>query len=256
MPAGDSNGVVRPAQAIEVFYQWTRELTTEAVADVCRHLDDRERARCSRFVDRDARRDYAAAHALVRHALAATGDRAAGEWRFVTNEHGKPSVVAGQAGSPPLTFNLSHTDGLVACAVSRGVALGVDVERHSRIEHVPVIAEHYFTDPEIAALRECPAGQYAARFTELWTLKEAYVKALGVGLSRVVDAAAFELTGDTALVWRHADGATTWQFWLADLGRDGRLAVAASGQPPAGGWPLRFHMVGDGPGVQRTRTSG
>ena len=75
----------------------------------------------------------------MRTTLSRYGTTAPRDWRFVTNAHQCPSVDDSQAGSPSLQFNLSHTDGLIALAVARGVRVGVDVERADRVvlENLP-----------------------------------------------------------------------------------------------------------------------
>jgi 4'-phosphopantetheinyl transferase len=229
-------------------------VTDGDLAAANRLLDPGERARRDRLVNARDRRDYTMAHALVRTALSASAGCAPGDWRFVATEHGKPAIVAAQAGSPPLAFNLSHTHGLVACAVGR-VTLGIDVERHTRVERAPMLAERYFAGPEIAALQACATDEYAVRFIELWTLKESYIKGVGLGLSLPLHSFAFAFAGDTGLCFHHAAAVTPWHFWLAALGTDARLALAVSGDPPPGGWQVTFHKVGDGPEIRRQRAS-
>src|SRR5262245_17240681 len=159
-------------------------------------LSTEERARRDRFVfDRD-RRDFVAAHALVRRLLSRAGDTRAADWRFDIDAHGKPWVVTSQAGKPPLVFNLSHTHGLVACAVARGTTLGLDVERVDRIASGPDIAGRFFAPSEIRMLDRHAPDDYTGRFIELWTLKEAYIKAVGTGLAHPLDSFAFSFDGE------------------------------------------------------------
>lgn len=140
-------------------------------------LDEGERDRASRFMfDRD-RLGYAAGHALLRHAL----DQVAGErrpWRFATDEYGKPSL------DPPfdsLHFNLSHTDGLVAVAMSRGGEIGVDVESALREPDEATFSGLILAPEELAELDGC--ADRSNRLLRLWVAKEALAKAIGLGLS-------------------------------------------------------------------------
>ena len=92
-------------------------------------LDTQELQKLQRFVAAEDRRDYAAAHALLRRLLSTIApDTAPAAWRFERTARGKPDLPGTQAGTPPLRFSLSHTRGLVACVVSRSGDVGVDAE--------------------------------------------------------------------------------------------------------------------------------
>ena len=92
-------------------------------------LSAEERTRCARLAFASDRRDFIAAHALLRHALSAHGHRDAREWLFIPDANGKPELASAPGERPQLAFNLSHTRGLVACVVARDVDVGIDVER-------------------------------------------------------------------------------------------------------------------------------
>jgi 4'-phosphopantetheinyl transferase len=104
------------------------------------------------------------------------------DWALREGPHGKPEIVSAP-GSPPLHFNLSHTAGLVGCALSRGHLVGFDVESATRQRDVLSIAERFFSGAEAGALRGLPAPARADAFLRLWTIKEAVTKALGGGLT-------------------------------------------------------------------------
>jgi 4'-phosphopantetheinyl transferase len=158
-------------------------------------LDDGERARMGRFVFEKDRRLYLAAHALVRRTLSRHADVDPAAWRFATEEGGKP-VIAGPSGAPPLRFNLSHCRGLVACAVARDREVGVDVEPRADVPEG--LVDRICTPAEAAALRALPPSAQPDRFFTLWTLKEAYVKARGLGFALPVEQVGFGFgDGDT-----------------------------------------------------------
>lgn len=205
-----------PTTRVDVVTLSTEGLTIADVAAVRAWLSDDERRRADRFVhDRD-RVTYTAAHALVRAVLSEHGTAPRADWRFRENRHGCPFVVDEQAGTPALSFNLSHTTGLVAVAVTRGRAVGVDVERVDRVV-TDGIAERHFAPDEVAALRRLPADVQARTFFEYWTLKEAYIKARGMGLAIPLDAFAFTLRGPEpptiAFAGGFDDQPERWQFW-------------------------------------------
>ena len=123
---------------------------------------------------------------LSRYAVVAPAD-----WRFVTGANGKPAL----AESPrPLDFNLSDSGAWLACAVTAGTAVGLDLEYCDSGRDVMKLARRFFCASEIAALEACSQEQDAvARFYDYWTLKEARVKAAGGALGRELEHTGFRL---------------------------------------------------------------
>ncbi|UFZ04107.1 4'-phosphopantetheinyl transferase superfamily protein [Bradyrhizobium ontarionense] len=154
----------------------------DAVARWSAVLDEQERARADRLRFASDRQTYIAAHAMTRMLLAAVGGLPAQQWRFVTSPTGKPAI-ASVAGEPPLRFNLSHTKGLVTCAVGFGHDVGIDVEVGDQIEDELGLAERFFAPGEVSLLRGVSADRRRETFLQIWTLKEAYIKTTGAGLT-------------------------------------------------------------------------
>jgi 4'-phosphopantetheinyl transferase len=228
------------AGEILVAWQPTTALTGDVLADAVALLSDDERARYDAIRFADGARDYAAAHALIRRVLSRGRSTAPRDWRFGRTPTGKPFLIGG--GEPLPSFSLSHTRGLVACAVTpAAVAIGVDVERCDREIDVDRLAARFFAEPEIAALRALAEGERRDRFFDLWTLKEAVVKALGLELPPALASVALEIsdrpTGRDIRVAQSPGGAdTAWQLALFMPTAGFRIAVAAA--PPAGSRPL------------------
>jgi 4'-phosphopantetheinyl transferase len=147
-------------------------------------LDPIEQARAARFVFARDRAQFVAAHALARAALSALVDHPPASWRFVAAEHGKPSAWFADA-SAPVSFNLSHTNGMVGVAVTTlsDHDLGFDVEPLARKISLAV-ADRFFRPEEIAWLGSLPELSKSDGFLRLWTLKEAFLKATGKGLTQ------------------------------------------------------------------------
>jgi 4'-phosphopantetheinyl transferase len=221
---------------VHVWYRFTDSLDDDAVQAEVAQLSPDEGARCQRFVFRRDRRDFAAGHALLRRVLSMYDDVRPDAWTFVAAGNGKPSL-AQEPGAPPLAFNLSHTQGLVACAVARDAEVGVDVECVERVTDGRDVAERYFSAAELAQLDACPEEQRAARFIELWTLKEAYLKAIGSGLARPLDTFAFSFDDAGGLGFNaRPDGSpATWTFALFAPSPRHRLALAARFARPSHG---------------------
>jgi 4'-phosphopantetheinyl transferase len=119
------------------------------------------------------------ARACVRSVLAGYLDVKPEALTFVSGPRGKPELEA--AGR--LQFNFSRSGSFGLLAVTRGRDIGVDVERIEPRRALGPIADRLFGADEAAALRSMPEATRIRRFFELWTQKEAYAKALGVGLS-------------------------------------------------------------------------
>lgn len=153
-------------------------------------LSSDEAARYGRLRVATARRQFLVSRVLVRTVLAARLGVAPPDVELRTAESGRPEV-AGR----PLDFNLSHTGGLVALAVTGGAPVGVDVERYDRDVDPLVLAERFFAPDEHAVLAAAPEDERRALFVAHWTLKEAYVKARGVGIARGLRSIAVALDG-------------------------------------------------------------
>lgn len=216
---------------VDVFTVRTDGVTADVVAALLPGLTTDERTRMDRFVREVDRHTFVVARALVRTTLSNYGPTAPADWRFETNTHGCPFVVAAQAGDPRLLFNLSHTTGLVALAVTRGHDVGVDVERADRLIREQ-IAERHFAAQEVADLRALPFEDQGRGFFEYWTLKEAYIKARGMGLAIPLGDFAFILRPPApptiAFVEGFDDRPERWQFWQTWSTPEHRLSLAVA----------------------------
>ena len=213
---------------------------TAALAD--RHVDAAaaqlsaaEQERGARFVHWHDRRDYAMAHALVRLALGARLGRDPRSLVFTADERGKPHLVI-EPGDPPPAFSLTHCRGLVACVVADAGLAGIDAEPAARPVDMLDIARRFFAASEVERLERREDDQRGTLFYELWTLKEALFKALGVGLGAPLNSASFEV----------ADGAVRldlsppltdegWSCYVTAVAGTHTLAVVTSAAANAGG---------------------
>ncbi|MDA1184689.1 MAG: 4'-phosphopantetheinyl transferase superfamily protein [Acidobacteria bacterium] len=222
---------VPDSDVVHVTYRHTEALGGTALDADVSLLSVDERARLARFVFARDRRDFAASHALLRRRLSTHADLPPDAWTFEVEPGGKPHLSADHVGADPafnLAFNLSHTHGLVACAIGRGVDIGVDVESIDRAVEGRDIATRYFSPDEIRLLDACDAVERQARFIELWTLKEAYVKAIGRGLGHSLATFGFAFDGERGIRFAPPPGeqAMQWTFALLAPSARHRLAVA------------------------------
>ncbi len=177
-------------------------------------LDPEERTRNARFMVEPPRRLHLAARVLVRETLSHYRAVDPRDWRFGRNAYGRPHVEAPEHGRT-LHFNLSHTDGLVALAVSEAPDIGVDVEMVARRLDCDRLAPRVFAPAELEAYARLAAGERRSAFFVLWTLKEAYIKARGMGLSLPLDGFAFDISGPEPSITFNArcpDDAERWRF--------------------------------------------
>jgi 4'-phosphopantetheinyl transferase len=176
-------------------------------------LDGEERQRLARFRFERHRLQFLVSHVLVRVTLSRYASVAPEAWSFVTNAYGRPEVAEGL---PRLRFNLSHTDGMAVCAVTPEADVGVDVEDGERSGQTVELAETVFAPSEVTALKALPVEHQRERFFTYWTLKEAYIKARGMGLSLPLAQFAFQLEPERSprIVFdsRLADDPDTWRF--------------------------------------------
>jgi 4'-phosphopantetheinyl transferase len=158
-------------------------------------LDEQERARYERFMFAHSKREFCAAHALLRTVLTRHDPtHSASEWRFTVNPWGRPQLIPSQA-REDLRFNLSHTHDLVCVAISRSRELGVDVEDTLRRGQTLEIADRFFARAEVEQLQSTAIEQQIRRFFSFWTLKESYIKARGMGLAIPLEQFAFTIEG-------------------------------------------------------------
>lgn len=197
-------------------------------------LAPEEHARLRRYARLPDRRQSLLARVLARTVLSSYLDCCGGSLRFSTNAYGKPILLPGDAAAP-FHFNLTHSHGAIACAVSTAHEVGIDVEDEGRRLQYLDLAERYFARPEAAYLRTLSEEQRPGAFFAIWTLKEAFVKSLGQGLTYPLDTFCFELAGDRLVGFRTLapDVPRHWHFHQFRLAPRWRGAVAIPTAPGA-----------------------
>jgi len=184
-------------------------------------LSAAERGRAARFHSAVHAERYVVAHGRLRQLLAPLAGIAATAIEFIAGTDGKPAL-AGAAAASGLNFNLSHsgTLGLVGWSWQREIGVDVEVWRTMRDEDA--LVRRYFSAHEVAAWEALPSGLRHEAFFNLWTRKEAYVKALGRGLGLPLDS--FDVT--------HGNDDAACLLRVSELAGDSRpwsLAAPAAG---------------------------
>jgi 4'-phosphopantetheinyl transferase len=167
--------------ALGEVHVWRIDLEAAYDTDSLRSLlsgDEIERA--DRYRSERSRRDFTVARASLRLLLARyLGDKAR-SFRFELVINGKPRLAGLPRG---LEFNLSHSGRLALIAFSRSGRLGVDIECRGALKDMDNVARTSFSPNEYAAYRALPDGERSVGFYNAWTRKEAFIKALGLGLA-------------------------------------------------------------------------
>lgn len=203
--------------SIHLWFAFPDEITDQALLEsYVNLLTEEEKTRWQRFYFARHRHQFLITRALIRSTLSNYIDIAPQDWRFSTNQYGKPEINRDFL-LTPLRFNLSHTDGLVMCGITLNNDLGVDVENLERTNATLNIAGHFFSEQEVQDLNNVPESQQKQRFFEYWTLKEAYIKARGMGLSLPLDQFGFSIHDGFPLAItfdsRMEDNPKHWRFW-------------------------------------------
>jgi len=200
-------------------------------------LSAEERARDALFQHAGAREQFLVGRWLLRTVVGARLGLAPEAVPLVEVDRGALAVpVPSNPGD--VRFNLSHTDGLVAVAITAGREVGVDVEDTRRRGRTVELADRFFSPEEVTALRALPAGAAQRdRFFRLWTLKESYIKARGQGLA--IPLAGFRFTLDepgATINFSARPGVdpdpTRWRFVGLRPTRRHQLAVAVASAAP------------------------
>jgi 4'-phosphopantetheinyl transferase len=192
-------------------------------------LADDERQRLAAFRFEEDRRQYLMAHALLRTTLSQYAPVPPEAWRFERTAQGKPHAPQ----APWLQFNLTHTRGLVACALAVQ-PVGVDAEWLGQPLD-PALARFVLTPDERLAWEALPEQSRGRALLRCWTLKEAYVKARGLGLSLGFDRVFPRLLPRRARgrgpLERTAPGRGWYGLCLDGVSRRHLIAVVARGVP-------------------------
>lgn len=213
-------------------------------------LNTEEKKKVDRYKFAKHRHDALITRAFARDTLSKYLPINASDIQFSKGEHGKPDLAPSQS----LKFNLSHTHGLILCAISKHVELGIDCEYIERSNDILNIADRYFSADEVKELFSLPEAQQRSRFFDYWTLKESYIKACGQGLAIPLDHFSFHISDkqatfcvndikqDIALSFseQRPDTPELWHSWLGYLSNHHRMAISVKSSTVCPKPKLRF----------------
>ena len=217
---------------IDLWLTFYHDITDVGLlSDLRTLLSDAERHQEQRFYFADDRLRYLVTRAMVRTVLSRYAAVAPADWLFSASDHGRPVIVNHHQEALDLSFNLSHTRGLIALGVTRNRALGIDVENLQARQVSMDVADRYFSPSEVAELASVPSELRQDRFFEYWTFKESYIKARGLGLSIPLDQFSFHYPHASgvqiAIDPELDDDSTRWSFWQYRPASKYLLAICA-----------------------------
>jgi 4'-phosphopantetheinyl transferase len=225
---------VRSLHPAEVHCARPERFDEGELAALERTLSPDERERAARFLLQAARIGFIVTRALLRQCLSLWVDVPPSAWVFARGPHGKPRLIAPDAGLG-LHFNVSHTSGLCACIIASS-EVGIDAQFTGRPPPWRVL-DRYLAPREWEQLQSAPESERIARFFEHWTLKEAYVKARGLGFALPLNQIGFTLAGAEArmsLGPKIGDDARRWSLETWRATPEHQVAIAIERAPGQG----------------------
>src|SRR2546421_7024379 len=204
-----------PQAGDDAVHVWRVELSQSAriVKRLLPILSSDEHARAERFRFQKHRNQFIIARGTLRIILARYLQSDPDQLEFGYGPYGKPAL-AGAHGKDAIRFNLTHSHELALYAVVGGRELGIDAEWVREDFASEQIANRFFSKREVAMLRSLPASQRTAGFFNCWTRKEAYIKAVGRGLSLPLGQFDVSLApGEPAVVLETRDSARSGSIW-------------------------------------------
>jgi 4'-phosphopantetheinyl transferase len=224
-------GIAYPADGrVDVWCVFLDDVTETELSAYRALASSDEIARCDRFLVAEPQRRFLVSRALVRTTLSQYVEVPPLAWTFSASPNGKPSIL-----EPPgtgLRFNVSHTAGLAVCAITSEADVGVDAEYVDRDFAAVSVARLSFTPEEAAFLDAAPAEERLRRFFQLWTLKEAFLKGIGLGLSVPMRDFGVRLEPQQPPRLSNDAGGCNWKFAQVRLGRRHQVAICVDTAEP------------------------
>ena len=154
--------------------------------ELAQTLSENELLKAMRFYFQKDKRRFVVTHGILRNILGRYLNVEPNRLKFSYGRHGKPTLT-GVTDGHSLCFNISHSHSLALFAFAWGRKIGVDVEYVRSMPDAEEIADRFFSSRENAVFRTVPAGKKLEAFFNCWTRKEAFLKAIGDGLTRSLD---------------------------------------------------------------------
>lgn len=178
-------------------------------------LSEDEQKRYKSFFFEHHRNQYLVSHALLRTTLSSYVNIPPNNWIFSYNFYGRPKICKPPC-TPELRFNLSRTQGIAVCLIASNIDVGIDIESEKNLNDPKLLYGHVLSPVEISRLQRVSGQTLKKKFLIYWTLKEAYIKAIGTGLSFPLTQVSFKLhphgSAHISFDTKQKDNPSDWQF--------------------------------------------
>lgn len=214
---------------IDIWYTHLKQDWLPALLHEYRALcSEEEKVQQNRFLKKEDQQNYLVSRGLLRWVLAQyLEDISSKDIIFRKGRFGKPFID--NLGNVPIQFSLSHTKNLAVLAVVLEEDIGIDIESTEREMDDLSIALNFFSPNEYKHLCNLPSDQFKAEFVKIWTLKEAYLKACGTGLTTPLNQFYFSFAnGEIKISFNQSfkDDSSNWQFYHQNLAHKHHMSLA------------------------------
>jgi 4'-phosphopantetheinyl transferase len=236
--SGESPGLAAIALPEGHVHVWKAVLDVPAPVwlNLRQTLSAAELARADKIISDRHRRHFIAGRGWLRLLLGSYLQTAPARIRLAGAAHGKPCLVTAN-GAGSLRFNLSHAHGLAVYALARTAEIGIDLEYVRPDFPMDTIAGRCFAPAELEALRAAPLSRQTALFYRTWVRKEAYAKAVGLGLA--LPFRRFDVSGAPARPVKDDSAWPAGEPWhIVDLETGAEYAAALA--VPGRGWRISY----------------
>lgn len=217
-----------PENTLHIWEVNDHAITDQGLLEQCLTvLSEEEGNRYHAIKSPDAQKQFLLTRAVVRFALSKYEPTITPEeWSFDIQEKGKP--VLSQQHDSSIEFNVAHTPGKIIAAFYRNYCVGVDIESRTRNTDFLKLAKRFFSETEFNQVAELDGQPQKDRFLEIWTLKEAFLKCEGCGITVPLDSFSFNFVEDQAINLSIAsDYIGQWDVSLFDIDDRYICAVAS-----------------------------
>jgi len=191
-------------------------------------LSNDEIDKVNRFIFEKDRITHTVSQGMLRYILGTYLNLNPEEIIFNQNEYGKP-FISEEQNPDNIQFNLSHSGDMIIYAISKGRNVGIDIQKIKDSGSIADIVDHYFSETEKAAFRSLPDEQKLSGFHSCWARKEAYIKALGFGLSYPLNSFSMPVTPEYSSAVIYDDYKTAYTVTDIITSPGYAAAVAAEG---------------------------
>jgi 4'-phosphopantetheinyl transferase len=225
---------IPPLGQFEIHVWMVKLAWPDGVADRLKnYLTDEETNQAARFHFAHDQRRFVIRRAILRRLLASYLGKRADAIGLLSGLNGKP-FVSGQDVPGGICFNCSHSADRGLIVITRGRGLGADLEQHRHLNDAEDLAKAFFSNSEIKELNDLPQSLKMVGFFNCWTRKEAFVKAVGLGLSFPLNRFSVSLTpGQPATLLDVAEDHEAMKKWTMaslDVGVDYSAALVFEGR--------------------------